>query len=162
VRERRLIVPVSPPLLSRASALVEAALHDTHYLDGALDALRSAVREPRIEARALASVTGDDVAGVTVFGIFGGTSGAGRLHFVVVESRARRNGVARALVSAAIESLRESRARFVLAEMPEDSRELGESRTFLEALGFHEESRVDDFYREGVALAFMRRELGNE
>ena len=53
---------------------------------GALDALQSAVRAPGPEGRALASMTGDDVEGVIVFGIFGGASGAGRLHLVAVET----------------------------------------------------------------------------
>ena len=160
--ERRLIAPVSQSMLPRAETLVERTFHATHYLDGALDALRSAVRDPGEEGRALASIAGDDVQGVIVFGIFGGASGAGRLHLVAVETRARRHGVARALVSAAIELLEESGARFVLAELPDDPRELRDSRDCLEALGFREESRVDDFFRDGVALAFMRRELARE
>ena len=159
MRERRLLVPVSQPLLPRASEIVEGALHGTHYQTGALDALQAAVRAPSAEGRAFASMAGDDVEGVVVFGIFGGASGAGRLHFVAVENGARRAGVARALVSAAIESLAESHARFVLAELPDDPRELGGSRELLEALGFREESRVGDFYRDGIALAFMRRDL---
>jgi ribosomal protein S18 acetylase RimI-like enzyme len=162
VSERRLIVPVSQPLLPRASEIVERAFHGTRYLSGALDALQSAVRAPGPEGQALASMAGDDIEGVIVFGIFGGTSGAGRLHLVAVENRARRAGVARALVSAAIESLAESHARFILAELPEAPRELPGSRDFLEALGFREESRVDDFYRDGIALAFLRRELSRD
>ena len=157
--ERRSIVPVSQPLLSRASAVVERALHDTHYLSGALDALRSAVRAPGAEGRAFASMAGDDVEGVVVFGIFGGASGAGRLHFVAVDPDARRAGVARTLVSTVLESLAESHARFVLAELPDDPRELDGARDCLEALGFREESRMDDFYRDGIALAFMRLDL---
>ena len=65
-------------------------------------------------------------------------------------------------MSAAIASLEDRDARFMLAELPDDPRELGGSRDFLEALGFHEESRVDDFYRDGIALAFMRRELSRD
>jgi ribosomal protein S18 acetylase RimI-like enzyme len=149
-------------LLPRALAVVEGAFHDSHYLAGVVDALNSAVRAPNVEGRALASVRGDDVHGVIVFGIFGGTSGAGRLHFVAVESRARRDGVARALVNAAIEALRAAHARFVLAELPDDPRVLGGSRNFLEALGFAEESRIDDYYRDGIALVFMRRELSGD
>jgi ribosomal protein S18 acetylase RimI-like enzyme len=102
---------------------------------------------------------GDEIAGVIVFGIFGGTSGAGRLHFVVVESGARRAGVARALVEAALDALRTDGARFVLAELPDDPHALPDARTFLLALGFVQESRVEDFYRDGVALSFLRREL---
>jgi ribosomal protein S18 acetylase RimI-like enzyme len=160
VSERRSIVPVSPSLLDRACAVVGRALDGTRYLAGALDALRSAVDAPGADGRALASMSGEDIDGVIVFGIFGGTSGAGRLHFVVVERRARRAGVARALVGAALDALRAEGARFVLAELPDDSRALPDARAFLLALGFVQESRVDDFYREGIALSFLRRELG--
>ncbi|MDB4911837.1 MAG: hypothetical protein JWO39_2660 [Gemmatimonadetes bacterium] len=157
--ERQLIVPVSPLLLDRASAVVERALAGTRYLAGALDALRSAVRSPGPDGRALASMSGDDLEGIIVFGIFGGTSGAGRLHFVAVESAARRAGTARAMVDAALDALRAEHARFVLAELPDDPRELPDARGFLLALGFTQESRVDDFYRDGIALSFLRREL---
>jgi ribosomal protein S18 acetylase RimI-like enzyme len=159
VSASRSIIPVSPSLLPRAAALVERVLRDTHYLAGALDALRSATDSPGAEGRALAGLRGDDLEGVIVFGIFAGTSGAGRLHFAVVENRARRGGVARALVTAAIESLEASGARFALAELPDDARELPGSHDLLDALGFHEEGRIDDFYRRGVGLVFMRREL---
>ncbi|MEP7067422.1 MAG: GNAT family N-acetyltransferase [Gemmatimonadota bacterium] len=157
--ERRSIVSVSPSLLGAACAVVERALRDTHYLGGALDALRSAVAAPGADGRALACTRGDDVEGVIVFGLFGGASGAGRLHFVVVERNARRAAVARALVDAAVHALMASGARFMLAELPDDASELPMARTFLRALGFFEESRVDDFYRDGVALSFQRREL---
>lgn len=154
-----MVVPVTRVMLPRAVAIVERALDDTHYLVGALDALRSAVQAPGTDGRALASMSGEDIEGVIVFGIFGGTKGAGRLHLVAVESRKRREGVARALVNAAIESLAASGARFVLAELPDDPLALAGAREFLAALEFAEESRVDDFYRKDVALAFMRREL---
>ena len=159
VSARRSIIPVSPSLLPRASAAVERVLRDTRYAAGALDALQSAVQTPGANGRALASMAGSDIEGVIVFGIFAGTSGAGRLHFVVVEDRVRRDGVARALVTVAIESLEASGARFMLAELPDDARELPGSRELLEALGFHEESRIDDFHGRGVALVFMRREI---
>jgi len=100
-----MIVPVSPLLLPRAVAVIERALENTPYLAGARDALCAAVQAPGADGRALASTSGEDIEGVIVFGIFGGTSGAGRLHLVVVESR------------------------------------------------------IDDFYRDDIALAFMRREL---
>jgi ribosomal protein S18 acetylase RimI-like enzyme len=159
VSERRPIVPVSPSLLEDASAVVRRALHDTPYLVGALDALRSAVNAPGMDGRALARMSGDDIEGVVVFGVFGGTSGAGRLHFVVVERAARRAGAARALVDAAIASLRANNARFVLAELPDDPQNLPDAYGFLHALGFTQESRVEDFFRDGIALSFLRREL---
>jgi len=139
--------------------VAQRALHLTPYLTAALDALRSAVGAPGADGRALASVRDGEVEGVVVFGLFGGANGAGRLHFVLVYNEARRSGAARALVDAAIEALAAQHARFVLAELPDDPDALPGAREFLRSLGFAEESRVDDYLRDGIALSFMRREL---
>lgn len=157
--EQRHIVPLSPSLLPGALATVGRALHHTHYLDGALDALRSAVGAPGADGRAMASMAGEQIEGVAVSGLFGGTSGAGRLHFLVVEPGVRRTGVGRALANAVIAQLASTGARFVLAELPDDVAALPGARELLRAAGFMEESRIDDFFRDGVALAFMRREI---
>jgi ribosomal protein S18 acetylase RimI-like enzyme len=152
VSARRAIVRVEPSLLPRAARLVERALRDTPYLPGALEALSA-------EGHALASVRGALLEGVIVFGAFAGASGAGRLHFVVVDETVRRTGVARSLAEAAIAQLRDERARFVLAELPDDAHALPAANAFLTSLGFREESRVENFFRDGVALSFMRRDL---
>ena len=163
MRERQLIVPVSPELLADASRIIERGLADTPYLAGAVDALYSAARAPGADARALAAQpdahTDAAIIGVIVFGFFGGASGAGRLQIVVVEQAARRAGVGAAMVREALVALREDGARFVLAELPDDPHALPGAREFLVSLGFREESRVDDFYRDGIAQAFMRVEL---
>jgi ribosomal protein S18 acetylase RimI-like enzyme len=159
VSERRPIVPVSPELLPVASRVVERALAGTRYLAGALDALRSAMISPDADARVFASMLGEYLEGVIVVGFFGGASGAGRLQIVAVESAARRAGVGAAMVREALAALRADGARFVLAELPDDSYALSGAREFLESFGFRQESRVDDFYRDGLALSFMRLEL---
>jgi hypothetical protein len=53
---------------------------------------------------------------------------------------------------------RESGARFMLAEMPDDPA-LGTVYALLREHGFKEEARVPDFFREGVALTFLRLSL---
>jgi ribosomal protein S18 acetylase RimI-like enzyme len=159
VRERRSIVPVTRALLPEAQLTVERALHDTPYLDGALDALRTAVFAPGEDGRALACVRDERIEGVIVFGFFGGANGAGRLQLVVVDEGSRRARVGRALAEESIALLRAEGARFVLAELPEDERALVGARAFLEALEFRLESRVENFFRDGVALAFMRRDF---
>lgn len=156
--ERRSIVPVSRSLLAQARLVVERALHDTAYLDGALDALRAAVVAPGADGRALACVRDERIEGVIVFGFFGGASGAGRLQLAVVDEGSRRARVGRALAEEALALLHAEGARFVLAELPEDESALPGARAFLEALEFSLESRVEDFFRDGVALAFMRRD----
>lgn len=160
MRERRSIVPVSRSLLPQARLIVERALHDTAYLDGGLDALGAAVDAPGADGRALACVRDERMEGVIVFGFFGGANGAGRLQLVVVDEGSRRARVGRALAEEAFALLRSEGARFVLAELPEDERALQGARAFLEALEFRVESRVEDFFRDGVALAFMRRNPG--
>ena len=157
--ERRLIAPVTPALLPRATRVVERALHETPYLTSALGTLRSAVSAPSAAGRALATVRDEQLEGVLVFGFFGGTNGAGRLQLAVIEEGARRARAGRTLVDAAIAVMRAEGARFVLAELPEDPRALPGARAFLESMSFREESRVENFYREGVALSFMRRDL---
>jgi hypothetical protein len=160
VSVRRAIVPVSRALLPRAVLLVERALTDTPYLDGALDALRSAVSAPGADGRALASMRSERLEGVIVFGFFGGANGAGRVQLAVTDDWARRTHAGTALLDEAITLLRADAARFVLAELPDDPRALPGARELLESSSFREESRVEDFYRVGVALSFMRRELG--
>jgi ribosomal protein S18 acetylase RimI-like enzyme len=159
VSVRREIVPVSRSLLAHAVLLVERALADTPYLDGALDALKSAVSARGADGRALASMREERLEGVIVFGFFGGANGAGRVQLAVTDEWARRTHVGTELIDEAITLLRADGARFVLAELPDDPRALLGAREFLESASFREESRVDDFYRIGVALSFMRREL---
>ena len=53
---------------------------------------------------------------------------------------------------------KEAGARFLLAEMPDDPAR-GTVFALLREHGFREEARVPDFYREGVALTFLRLEL---
>ena len=50
------------------------------------------------------------------------------------------------------------RRAFLLAEMPDDPA-LGTVLALLREHGFREEARVPDFYREGVALTFLRLDL---
>ena len=156
---RREIVPVTRSLLAHAVLLVERALTDTPYLDGALDALRSAVSAPGADGRALASMREEQLEGVIVFGFFGGANGAGRVQLAVTDDWARRTHVGTALMDEAITLLRADGARFVLAELPDDPRALSGRARFSSRSSFRQESRVEDFYRDGVALSFMRREL---
>jgi len=159
VSVRREIVPVSRSLLAHAVLLVERALTGTPYLDGALDVLRTAVSAPNADSRALASIREERLEGVIAFGFFGGANGAGRVQLAVTDAWARRTHVGTALMDEAITLLRADGARFVLAELPDDPRALPGARAFLESSSFREESRVESFYRDGIALSFMRREL---
>lgn len=155
----RKIVPVTHALLPQAMLVLERVLRDTPYLDGALDALRTAAESPGAGACALGSMIEDHLESVIVFGFFGGTNGAGRVQLTVIEPEVRRVRIGWQLVEDAVAQLSEQGARFVLAELPDDKRTLPGAKEFLESIAFREESRVENFYRDGVAQLFMRREV---
>jgi ribosomal protein S18 acetylase RimI-like enzyme len=62
------------------------------------------------------------------------------------------------LMRAVSDASRAAGARYLLAEMPDDPA-LGTVLALLRDHGFREEARVPDFYREGVALTFLRLDL---
>ena len=59
---------------------------------------------------------------------------------------------------AAVATLRSEGARYISADVPDDPA-IGAIVSLLRDSGFEEEARVPDFYREGVALTFLRLAL---
>jgi ribosomal protein S18 acetylase RimI-like enzyme len=110
------------------------------------------------EAAGVVATSGGEVIGVAVYGEVAGAAGAGKMHGMAVSSDARRHGVARLLIEALVDDLAARGARFVLVEFP-DAPELAVGRTLLEHSRFAEESRIPDFFRDGIALCFLRRAL---
>jgi len=98
------------------------------------------------------------LVGVAVFGLVAGAEGAAKMHGMAVAPDAQRHGIARALIEAFLAELGRRGARFVLVEFP-DAPELAGGRTLLQQTKFVEESRVKDYFRDGIALVFLRRDL---
>jgi hypothetical protein len=67
--------------------------------------------------------------------------------------------MATALIDAALDDLRRTAARFVIVEIPDDTK-LAPAMALFAQTGFHVDARVRDFFRDGVDLAVLRRELG--
>jgi ribosomal protein S18 acetylase RimI-like enzyme len=110
------------------------------------------------EYSALVAEHGRHVVGVVLYGSTAGAEGAGRLSLLVVDPTARRQGVGGALVQAAVAALRRSGHRFVGVEIPDDR--LHEAiHALLVRCGFRIESTVPDYYRDGIALTILRRDL---
>jgi ribosomal protein S18 acetylase RimI-like enzyme len=80
------------------------------------------------------------------------------LHTAVLAPGVRAEEVGPRLMSAVVDALKKKGARFLLAEMPDDPA-IGNILTLLRHQGFKEEARVPDFYRDGVALSFLRLPL---
>ncbi len=138
--------------------LLMGALGVTPYIDRALEVLEFAERGSDPEHRAMVIARDGTVAGLALFGTISGTAGGARLHTAVLAPGVQADDVGGRLMRAVSAAARASGARFLLAEMPDDPA-LGAVLALLREHGFREEARVPDFYREGVALTFLRLEL---
>ncbi len=139
-----------------ARALVEAESGGTPYAARARWALETALEGRSDESVALVAEDGGELLGFVAYGMVAGTSGAARVHGVVVTAAARLHGVASRLCEAMAAGLARDGARFVLAEVPDDP-VAAPGRELLRRCGFVEEARVADYFSDGVALVFMRR-----
>ena len=109
-----------------------------------LGALEHAILGRNSEYQVVAEQLDGSLTGVGLFGVVAGAVGTGRILFVASGSPS--------LVKAAIERLS---TRLVVAELPDD-RPFDRMRKLLVECGFHEESRIPDLYRPGVALTLLR------
>jgi L-amino acid N-acyltransferase YncA len=140
-----------------ARVLLMGALGVTPYVDRAMEVLQLAERGRDPEHRALVIARDGTVAAMALFGSVGGAFGVVRIHAAVVAPGVGTDVGAR-LVDAVAAAARAEHARMLVAELPDDPA-VGATRALFLAAGFREEARVPDFYRDGVALSFLRRDL---
>ncbi len=150
--------PLLPEDSQGTRILLMGALGVTPYIDRALEVLRLAERGNDPEHRALVVARDGTVAGLVLFGSIAGTAGGARLHMAVLAPGVQADDVGERLMRAAADAARHAGARFMLAEMADDPA-LGAVLALLRHHGFRDEARVPDFFRDGVALAFLRLPL---
>ena len=138
--------------------LLMGALGVTPYIDRALEVLTFAERGNDPEHKGMVIARDGTVAGLALFGTIAGTAGGARLHTAALAPGVQADDVGGRLIRAVADAARAAGARYLLAEMPDDPA-LGTVLALLREHGFREEARVPDFYREGVALAFLRLDL---
>lgn len=141
-----------------ARALVYAVLGVTPYVDRAVELLDEAARGHGSEARALVIERDGTLAGLVIFGDVGGTQGAAKLHALVLDRGVNADDVGGRLIHAAATDAAAAGARLLVAELPDDPA-MGGVPSVLLHNEFREEARVPDFFRDGVALVFLRRDL---
>ncbi len=149
---------LSPDDHVAARVLLMGALGVTPYIDRAMEVLQLAERGHDHEHRALVIARDGTVAALALYGAVAGALGVSKLHAAVVAPSVSVADVGQRLVSAILDEARSEGARLVVAEMPDDPA-IGQVRALLASVGFEEEARVPDFYRAGVALTLLRREL---
>lgn len=136
------------------------ALGVTPYIDRAMEVLQLAERGAGHddEHRALVIERDGTVAALALFGSVAGAMGVQKLHAAVLAPSVSAGDVGQRIVGAVLDGARGEGARIVIAELPDDPA-MGQVRALLASAGFEEEARVPNFYREGVALTLLRRQL---
>ena len=150
--------PLQPEDSQATRVLLMGALGITPYIDRALEVLELAERGNDPEHRALVIARDGTVAALALFGMIAGTARGARVHTAVLAPGVELEDVGMRLMDAVAGAVRSTGADFLLAEMPDDPA-LGATLALLRQHGFRDEARVPDFFRDGVALTFLRRAL---
>lgn len=152
------IRPLEPRDRLAAHELAAAELLQSPYAELPSSALAAALAGESAEARGLVAESEGELKALVVFGMVAGAIGTGRVHLVAVSAAARLRGVGGALLAAAMERFRDDAVRVVFVEMPDDP-SVAPGRSLLLREGFVEEARVADFFRDGVSLVLLRRDV---
>ena len=120
--------------------------------------LKAAVDNPSGEYRACVAERDGEIVGFGIYGMVAGALKTGVVHGLLVASRSRRAGIGLRLLLHIAQDLASADARMIVAEMPGDPSVM-KYRALLIAYGFREETRIDDYYRDGVAQIISRFDL---
>lgn len=150
--------PLLPEDTQGTRVLLMGALGVTPYIDRALEVLELAERGGDSEHRALVIARDGTVAALALFGEIAGSAHGAKLYTAVLAPGVRAEEIGPRLMRAVVDMLKAAGCRFLLAEMPDDPA-IGNILTLLRHQGFTEEARVPDFYRDGVALSFLKLAL---
>lgn len=100
---------------------------------------------------------GDRVLGYACYGPRDLTSGVFDLYWIAVDSRTRRSGIGRRLLTAAEEAVRQAGGRMLIAETS-GTTHYEPTRNFYVGMGYALEATIKDFYSVGDDLAiFIKR-----
>lgn len=149
--------PLTPADAEPVRALVLGALGVTPYIDRVLELLGEAERGDG-DTHGLAIERDGTVAALALFGSVPGAANTWKLHTVLLAPRVEVRDVGGTMVDAVVERVRALGGRLLVAELPADAA-YGRTLSLLRANDFHQEGRIVDFYRDGVALLFLRRDL---
>jgi L-amino acid N-acyltransferase YncA len=149
--------PIAPEDAAGAHQLLVTRLGVTPYLDRAVEILTLAGRGDDPEHRAFVIARDKTVAGLALFGSIAGTESGFKLHALVIELP-REGDVGERLLGAVAAAVQASGGRFLIAELA-DEPALATTIALLRDQGFAEAGRIPDYYRDGVSLTILRRDL---
>lgn len=149
--------PMKPSDAEGVRALVLASLGVTPYVDRVMELVYQSERgDPEVSS--LVIERDGTVAALALFGPVAGTEGTWKLHTMLLAERIDPRRVGGPLVAAIVERVRRERGRLMVAELPADA-VIGKVLSLLRAMDFRQEGRIPDFFRDEVALLFLRRDM---
>lgn len=144
--------------LAAALALLEWEQQKNPWMERTAEILTDAVRRPGHEYLACVAERDGELVGFGIYGLVSGAIGTGIVYAVLVAPRSRRAGIGQRLLEYAAADLRSRQLRVIFAEIPADSHLL-RYRALLISYGFVEETRIEDYYRDGVSQIISRLDL---
>ncbi|HEX6575463.1 MAG TPA: GNAT family N-acetyltransferase [Gemmatimonadaceae bacterium] len=144
--------------LAAALALLDWELPKNPWMERTGEIFKDAVRQKHPEYKACVAERDAELVGFGVYGIVAGTVGTGMIHAVLVAPRSRRAGIGLRILEYSVADLASRRIRVIFAEMPADPY-LVRYRALLLSYGFFEETRIEDYYRDGIAQIISRKDL---
>ncbi|MEO8193873.1 MAG: GNAT family N-acetyltransferase [Gemmatimonadales bacterium] len=144
--------------LAAALAMVTFEQQKNPWIERIPELLRDAVANPKGEHRACVAIRDAELIGFGTYGIIAGSLGAGVLYSILVAPRSRRAGIGERILVHIRSELGEAGTRVIFAEVPGDPYVM-RYRALLISHGFVEETRIDDYYRDGVPQIISRLDL---
>ena len=148
--------PIASEDAAGAHQLLIQRLGVTPYLDRAIEILTLAERGDDPEHRAYVVARDKTVVALALFGSIAGTEAGFKLYGVAIESR--ETDIGERLVDAVATAVVDGHGRFIIAELA-DEPALATTISLLRSNGFAEVGRIPDYYRDGVPLTILRRDL---
>jgi len=144
--------------LAAALGLLEWELTKNPWMGRTTELLKEATRGKGREVMACVAEREGELVGFGVYGFVAGTVGTGVIHAILVAPRSRRAGIGARILEYAAADLASRRMRVIFAEMPADPY-LVRYRALLLSHGFFEETRIEDYYRDGISQIISRLDL---
>ena len=138
-------------------ALVLASLGVTPYVDRVMELVALSERgDPEVQSFVIER--DGTVAALALFGAVAGAQGTWKLHMMLLAERIDPREVGGAMIEAVVATARSAGARLLAAELPGDP-VMGRVLSLLRASSFRQEGRIPHFFRDEVAMLFLRRDI---
>lgn len=144
--------------LSGAIRLVQIESASNEWVDDIPQMLEAACLGDGRELRAVCVREREQVVGVGLYCLIAGAVGTAAIHAILVAPQERGRGFGSTIARFIRDDLQAIGARLIIAELPDDDR-VSEYRAILWGIGLKEESRIPDYYKDGISRLQMRLDL---